>query len=279
MRVFVVGAIGTRLVHRLIERGHDVIGTSSSERHTARIRALGAEPVTLDLLDTRAVLEAVRTSAPDAIAHEATSLSELRDFKHFDQSFAQTNRLRTEGIDALLAAAREASVRRVVAQSYANGRYARVGGPVKTEQDPLDPSPVPAMRATEAAMLHLDEAVTSAGGIALRYGNFYGASNDAIVEPVRKRRFPIVGDAAASLRSSTSTTRPLRPCSRSSTASPASTTSSTTSPRPCASGSRCSRRSSERSHLITSHAGSRAFLQDKRHSWAKRPLRNAASRS
>jgi nucleoside-diphosphate-sugar epimerase len=197
MRVFVAGAsgaIGSRLVPQLVERGHEVIGTSRSPANAERVRALGAEPVALDLLDPRAVREAVLETEPDAIVHQATALADLQDFKHFDRSFAQTNRLRTEGTDALLAAAREAGVRRFVAQSFASARYARVAGPVKTEDDPLDPTPVPAMRETAAAMRYLDHAVTGAGGIALRYGNFYGAPNDGLREPVRKRRFPIVGN-------------------------------------------------------------------------------------
>jgi 2-alkyl-3-oxoalkanoate reductase len=199
MRVFVAGAsgaIGSRLVPQLIDRGHEVIGTHRSPGGAERVRTLGAEPVALDLLDAGAVRKAVLEAEPDAIVHQATALADLRDFKHFDRSFAQTNRLRTEGTDALLAAAGEAGVRRFVAQSYASARYAREGGPVKTEDDPLDPTPVPAMRETIAAMRHLDEAVTRAGGIALRYGGFYGASNDGMVEPVRKRLFPIVGDGA-----------------------------------------------------------------------------------
>jgi 2-alkyl-3-oxoalkanoate reductase len=198
MRVFVTGAsgaIGTRLVPQLIDAGHEVIGTVRSPGNAERIRALGAKPVALDLLDARAVRKAVLASEPEAIVHQATALANLRDLKHFDRSFAQTNRLRTEGTDALLAAAREAGVRRFVAQSFATyGRYAREGGPVKTEDDPLDPTPVPAMRETFAAIRHLDEAVADAGGIALRYGAFYGASNDGLVEPVRKRQFPIVGE-------------------------------------------------------------------------------------
>jgi nucleoside-diphosphate-sugar epimerase len=199
MRVLVAGAsgaIGSRLVRQLVDHGHEVIGTYRSRGHGDRVRALGAEPVELDLLDPRAVRQAVLAAAPDAIAHQATALSDLRDFKHFDRSFAQTNRLRTEGTDALLAAAREAGVRRFVAQSFASARYERTGGPVKTEDDPLDPSPVPAMRETNAAMRHLDEAVTAAGGIALRYGGFYGAAKDGMVEPIRRRLFPIVGDGA-----------------------------------------------------------------------------------
>jgi 2-alkyl-3-oxoalkanoate reductase len=199
MRVFVAGAsgaIGSRLVTQLIARGHDVVGTYRSPGHADRVRALGATPVALDLLDRRAVRLAVLEAAPDAIVHQATALSDLRDFKHFDRSFAQTNRLRTEGTDALLSAAGEAGVRTFVAQSYASARYERVGGPVKTEDDPLDPSPVPAMRETIAAMRYLDETVSAAGGIALRYGGFYGASDDAMVNAVRRRMFPIVGDGA-----------------------------------------------------------------------------------
>jgi 2-alkyl-3-oxoalkanoate reductase len=197
MRILVVGAsgaIGTRLVPRLIDRGHEVIGTSRSPGNAERVRALGAEPIALDLLDPRAVHTAVFETKPDAIVHQATALADVRFSKHLDRSFTQTNRLRREGTDALLAAAQEAGVPRFVAQSFANMRYAREGGPVKTENDPLDPAPIESMRETSAAMTYLDEAVTAAGGIALRYGNFYGADNDGLLEPVRKRQFPIVGD-------------------------------------------------------------------------------------
>ncbi len=199
MRVFVAGAsgaIGSRLVPQLIERGHEVIGSSRSPGNAERVRALGAEPIALDLLDARAVREAVLEAEPDAIIHQATALADMRFSRNFDRGFAQTNRLRTEGTDALLAAAREAGVRRVLAQSFASYRYARVGGPVKTEDDPLDPNPMASTRETTAAMRHLDQAVTDAAGIALRYGGFYGAPNDGLLEPVRKRQLPIVGDGA-----------------------------------------------------------------------------------
>jgi 2-alkyl-3-oxoalkanoate reductase len=197
MRVFVAGAsgaIGTRLVPQLIDGGHEVIGSFRSPGKADLVRALGAEPVALDLLDARAVRKAVLEASPDAIVHQATALADARFTRRFDRTFAETNRLRTEGTDALLAAAREAGVRRFVAQSFASLRNARVGGPVKTEDDPLDPTPLPSMRETSAAMRYLDQAVTEAGGIVLRYGGFYGASNDGLVEPVRKRQFPTVGD-------------------------------------------------------------------------------------
>ena len=196
MRVFVAGAsgaIGTRLVPQLIERGHEVIGSSRSPRNADRVRALGAEPIVLDLLDAAAVRKAVVEAKPDAIVHQATALSGVQFSKNLDRSFEQTNRLRREGTDALLAAAQEAGVRRFVAQSHANFRYAREGGPVKTEDDPLDTKPVAGMDETRAAMNYLDDAVVGAGGIALRYGFFYGASNDGFIEPVRTRQFPIVG--------------------------------------------------------------------------------------
>ena len=197
MRVFVAGAsgaIGTRLVPQLIERGHEVIGTSRSPENAERVRALGAQPIVLDLLDRDAVIEAVAAAQPDAIVHQATALADVKFSRNLDRTFAPTNRLRTEGTDALVAAARAADVRRFVAQSFASFRYAREGGPVKTEDDPLDPTPVSTTRETNAAMRYLDQAVMDAGGIALRYGGFYGAANDGLLAPVRKRQFPIVGE-------------------------------------------------------------------------------------
>jgi 2-alkyl-3-oxoalkanoate reductase len=197
MRVLVIGAsgaIGTHLVPQLRAQGHDVIGSSRSASKAERLRALGAEPIVLDVLDATATREAVAAARPDAIIYQATALADLSDFKHFDRSFAQTNRLRTDGTDIVVAAARAAGVRRIVAQSYANFRYAREGGPVKTEDDPLDPTPPAAARQSFAALHHLDQAVTAAGGIALRYGNFYGDPNDGLVAAVHARKFPIVGD-------------------------------------------------------------------------------------
>jgi nucleoside-diphosphate-sugar epimerase len=197
MRVFVAGAsgaIGTRLVPQLIAHGHEVIGSFRSAGSAERVRALGAEPVALDLLDAPAVRRAVLEAAPEAIVHQATALANVRFGRSLDRAFAATNRLRTEGTDALLAAAREAGVRRFVAQSFASYRYAREGGLVKTEDDPLDPSPPASARETNAAMRYLDQAVTDAGGAALRYGGFYGAANDGLIGPVRKRQLPVVGD-------------------------------------------------------------------------------------
>ena len=197
MRTFVAGAsgwIGTQLVPQLIGAGHEVYGTHSSPAKAERVTALGATPVMVDLLDPGAVREAVLEVQPDAIIHQATALANVKFGRNLDKTFAMTNALRTKGTDALLAAARDAGVHRFIGQSFAPYRYAREGGPVKSEEDPLDPTPPAHTEETYAAMSHLDNAVTAFGGIALRYGGFYGGPNDGLVEPIRKRQMPIVGD-------------------------------------------------------------------------------------
>jgi 2-alkyl-3-oxoalkanoate reductase len=197
MRVLLVGAtgaIGSRLVPQLISAGYEVVGTSRSAERAKRLAGQDAHPIVLDVLDAGAVRTALKAARPDAIVYQATALAGTRVLRSLDKAFAATNRLRTEGIDNVLAAANEVGVERIVAQSFAPYRAARTGGWVKTEDDPLDPNPPASARRTFAAMNHLDEAVTAAGGIALRYGGFYGPGDDTLVKPVRKRRTPLVGD-------------------------------------------------------------------------------------
>lgn len=197
MRVLVVGAsgvIGRRLVTQLAEQGHQVTGTSRSAAKAGQLRSLGAEPAVLDVLDADAVRDVVAAARPDAVIYEATALSGVSFSRNMDTTFAQTNRLRTTGTDNLLAAAREQGVPKFIAQSFAPFRYAREGGPVKEETDPLVADPPPKARLGFAAMAHVDEAVPAAGGIALRYGGFYGEKDDAMAVAVRKRQFPLIGD-------------------------------------------------------------------------------------
>jgi nucleoside-diphosphate-sugar epimerase len=149
MRVFVAGAsgaLGSRLVPQLIDAGHEVVGSHNSPTSAERLRALGAKPVMVDLLDARAVRKALLESEPVAIVHQATALANVEFGRNLDKSFAKTNELRTKGTDTLMAGAREMGVRRFVAQSFASYRYAREGGLVKTEADPLDPTPPPNTR-------------------------------------------------------------------------------------------------------------------------------------
>jgi len=196
MRVLLVGAsgaIGSRLIPQLAERGHQVTGTSRSAAKASRLGSLGAEPAVLDVLDASAVRAVVARARPDAIVYQATALAGQAFSRNMDRGFAPTNELRTKGTDILLAAAAEAGVPRFIGQSFAPFRYAHVGGPVRDEDDPLVADPPPSARLMFAAMAHVDEAVTAAGGIALRYGGFYG-DVDAMVTAVRKRQFPLIGD-------------------------------------------------------------------------------------
>jgi 2-alkyl-3-oxoalkanoate reductase len=212
VKVFVAGAtgvLGRALLRQLVARGHEVVGMTRSASKQDLVRSLGARAVVADALDPDAVAQAVASAEPEVIVHQLTALSgkmSARDMRHPDRSFAatMTNRLRTEGTDHLLAAGRAVGARRIVAQSIAAFRFARTGGPVQTEADPLDPNPPAALRTAQEAILYLERAVTTiewGEGLALRYGGFYGPGTgisldpDAVIAaPVRKRRFPIVGD-------------------------------------------------------------------------------------
>jgi nucleoside-diphosphate-sugar epimerase len=201
MHIFLAGAtgaVGRALVPVLLDHGHTVTGTTRSEGKAEVLRALGARAVVMDGLDRESVLGAVAAAQPDAIVHEMTALAGA-DVRNFDRAFAVTNRLRTEGTEHLLAAARDVGVPRLVAQSYAGWPIERTGGPVKTEADPLDPDPPKRMRETHAAIRRQEALVTEAAGVILRYGGFYGpgtgiAPDGEQVEQVRRRRIPLVGD-------------------------------------------------------------------------------------
>jgi len=205
MKVLIAGAtgvLGRQLVPKLVAAGHEVAGTTRTPSRERALREAGAVPFVLDLLDPEAVARAVAAFEPEVLVHEATALSSV-DMRHFDRAFALTNRLRTEGIDHLLAAGRAVDVRRFVAQSFAGWPFARTGPMVKTEEDPLDPDPIAPMRTTLAALRHLEAAVIGADwtqGIVLRYGALYGPGTSLdrnggeMTDMIRRRFFPIVGN-------------------------------------------------------------------------------------
>jgi 2-alkyl-3-oxoalkanoate reductase len=212
MVVFVAGAtgvLGRELVPQLVARGHEVVGMTRSASKQDMVRSLGARPVVADALDPDAVAQAVASAEPEVIMHQLTALSgpmSMRDARHPERfrGAIMTNRLRTEATDHLLAAGRAVGARRFVAQSFGAFRFARTGGPVQTEADPLDPDgPGPSQPGLEA-ILYLEQAVTTIDwgeGLALRYGGFYGPGTSVSLAPdaqmaaaIRKRRFPIVGD-------------------------------------------------------------------------------------
>src|SRR5215204_3698731 len=212
MKIFVAGAsgaLGAQLVPQLVAAGHQVVGMTRTASKQDGLRALGAHSVVADALDPEAVARVVGEAEPEVIVHQLTALSgkmSIRDARHLDRSSMakMTNRLRTEATDHLLAAGRAVGARRFVAQSFGAFRYARTGGPVQTEADPLDPDPPAPLRPVVEGLLYLEEAVTTiewGDGLALRYGGFYGpgtgislAPDAVMAAPIRKRRFPIVGD-------------------------------------------------------------------------------------
>lgn len=199
MRVFLAGAtgaIGRPLVRQLIERGHEVTASTRSTEKASELGRLGATPAVMDGLDGKAVAAAVTAARPDAIIHQMTALSGKPDLKHFDRWFAGTNALRTKGTDNLLAAACAAGVKRFLAQSFTGWNNIRQGGPVKSEDDPLDPEPCAAQTESLAAIRHLERTVVEAPltGIVLRFGAFYGpGASEDMITLVRKRMFPILG--------------------------------------------------------------------------------------
>jgi 2-alkyl-3-oxoalkanoate reductase len=207
MRVFVAGAtgaLGRQLIPELVAGGHEVVGMTRTAAKQEALGAMGARPVVADALDPDAVARVVAEAEPEVIVHQLTALSGRLDLRRPDRFFAMTNRLRTEGTDHLLAAGRAVGARRFVAQSYAGWPFARAGGPVKDETDPLDPDPPRTLRTTLAAIHHLEQAVTGISwgeGLVLRYGGFYGPGTSlslepgaAMVEPVRRRQFPLIGE-------------------------------------------------------------------------------------
>ena len=210
MRIFVAGAtgaVGRGLVPALVAAGHEVTGMTRTPAKAAALEQAGATPVVADALDAGAVARAVAEAEPEVVVNQLTDLATLgSNMRRFDSYFETTNRLRTEGNDHLLSAARAAGARRFLAQSFGGWPFARDGAQVKSEDEPLDPHPAKGMRSIHAAIRHLEHAVTGADGIeglVLRYGFFYGPGTSIGTQPegdqvagVRKRQLPVIGDGA-----------------------------------------------------------------------------------
>jgi nucleoside-diphosphate-sugar epimerase len=207
MRIFLAGAsgaIGSRLLPLLVKAGHVVTGTTRSPDKAGSIRMAGGTAVVLNALNAGEVLDAVRQARPEVLIHQLTAIPASFKMRRFDAEFAMTNRLRTEGTDNLLRAARAVGCRRFIAQSYTGWPYARTGGWIKTEADPLLDSPEPGLRRTLDAIRRLESAVLeerTVEGFVLRYGSFYGPGTSlgrggSLLEAIQRRRLPIVGTGA-----------------------------------------------------------------------------------
>jgi Nucleoside-diphosphate-sugar epimerases len=209
MRIFVAGAsgaIGGQLIPKLVADGHEVVGMTRTPEKQDRIREMGARPAVADALDPEAVAQAVAEAEPEVVIHQLTAIDAGALGRSIDKTFVTTNRLRTEGTDHLLAAARAVGAKRFIAQSFAGWPYERTGGPVKTEEDPLQAAPPKTVSESLRAITYLEQTVTGADGIeglALRYGGFYGPGTSVAINPdgeqivmLRKRRLPVVGSGA-----------------------------------------------------------------------------------
>ena len=209
MKVFVAGAtgaLGRQLLPMLVGQGHEVTGMTRTPAKQELIGQLGARPAVADALDPEGVAQAVGKAQPEVVIHELTAIDASSFGRSIDKMFAQTNRLRTEGTDHLLAAAKAAGARRFIVQSFAGWPFERTGGPVKSEDYPLQEHPPKTVAETLGAIKYLERVVTEAKGIeglALRYGGFYGPGTSIALNPdgeqvamVRKRRFPVVGNGA-----------------------------------------------------------------------------------
>jgi 2-alkyl-3-oxoalkanoate reductase len=207
MRVFVAGstgAVGKFLVPHLVQNGHEVVALVRDAQKAKALEVMGAQVALADALNKEELTAVIRRTEPEVIIHQLTALTGVGNFKKLDEEFALTNRFRTEVTDTMLAAARLVGTRRFIAQSFCGWPFAREGGPVKTEEDPLDPNPPASFSKILAAIRYLEDTVrktTNLQALALRYGFFYGpgtsiAKDGLIVELVRKRRLPIVGDGA-----------------------------------------------------------------------------------
>jgi nucleoside-diphosphate-sugar epimerase len=207
MRIFVAGstgAIGRFLVPQLIENGHEVIALVRNVQKATQVEAMGARATVANALDRDELTAVITKTEPEIVVHQLTALANSSNPRKFDEEFALTNRFRTEVTDTLLTAARIAGVKRFLAQSFCGWPFAREGGRVKTEEDPLDPNPPANFSKTLAAIRYLEHAVqtsTVVEALALRYGFFYGpgtsiARNGSIGELVHKRQMPVVGSGA-----------------------------------------------------------------------------------
>ncbi|HWJ51186.1 MAG TPA: NAD(P)-dependent oxidoreductase [Solirubrobacteraceae bacterium] len=201
MRVFLAGAtgvIGRRLVPMLLADGHQVTGMTRSPGKVDALRAVGVEPVVADALDAEAVRRAVSDARPDAVIHQLTSLPPRIDPRTIGRDFAMNDRLRSEGTRILVDAAQAAGATRILAQSIAFAYAPGPAGTVHEESDPLYVDSPEPFRRSARALDDLERTVVGAGGIALRYGYFYGpgssiSASGSMGEDLARRRMPIVG--------------------------------------------------------------------------------------
>jgi len=182
-RILVAGAggvVGRRLVPLLVQRGYQVFGTTRSSARATELEAAGVSPVVLDAFDRQAVLDAVVSVRPDVLIHQLTDLSGGFEPERRLETLTRNARLRTEGTQNLVLAARAAAVRRFIAQSIV-WMYA-AGPEPHREEDPLDLAAEGTRAVTVQGVVALERAVLESPpveGVVLRYGWLYGPGASA----------------------------------------------------------------------------------------------------
>lgn len=203
MKVFVAGAtgvIGRQLLPRLVEAGHTVVAMTRDSDRVSNIRAAGAQPVVLDVFEGDSLQRAVLDAKPEVVIHQLTNIPQHIDPRHVSRDMAPTNRLRTEGTQLLMQAAKAAGARRFIAQSIAT-YYTPSNGPAM-ETDPLYKDAPDAFVEIVEAVDQLEHMVLNTPGIegvVLRYGYLYGpgtiySAQGSFTHDVRRRRIPIIGN-------------------------------------------------------------------------------------
>jgi len=201
MKVFVAGAsgaIGRPTVRQLIAAGHEVVGMTRSEERAAQIREAGAGAVVCDAFDAEELREAVVAARPEVVVHLLTALPQRFDPK--SDYLEPTNRVRREGTRNLIAAARAAGARRLVAESIAF-LYAPEGDWVKDEGAPVWNDAPGAFGGAVKAVGEMERQVLGADGLEglmLRFGWLYGPGTHydrggQQAEETKRRRLPIIG--------------------------------------------------------------------------------------
>ena len=186
-RIFLAGAagvIGRRLTPLLLARGHSVWGMTRSPDNSELLRKLGASPVVVDVFDAEALATAVLDAKPEIVMHQLTDLAAVQDPAQRSSALACNARIREEGTRNLVAAARKAGARRLIAQSIA---WAYAPGPRPfRENHPLDLNAEGDRLVSVRGVASLEGQVLGASpmeGIVLRYGRLYGPGSGADSPP------------------------------------------------------------------------------------------------
>ena len=207
MRILIAGAtgvLGRNLIPRLLQRGHSVVGTSSTKERLQELERMGSEAILMNGLDRESVLRAVAAAKADVVVNQMTALASVQNYRNFDKEFELTNRLRREGTGYLLEAARQNEVRKIVVQSFA-GWPLQAGSAIANPEETPYATDLPArMKNSLRAIQQMEEMVLASQspvGVVLRYGFFYGPgtsfdSTASTMEVLRKGKFPIIGKGA-----------------------------------------------------------------------------------